>query len=382
MLKITAVRTIPLRAPLDYPFWSATHVGLDPKLGAHASRSVLLVEVETADGLVGLGQCVSAGRNLKALDVLIKEDLAGYLIGEDAFARERIWETAYRATFQHGRKGNTIAALSGLDIALWDLAGQALRAPIYQLLGAAHDALPAYGSAGFYAEGKGLKELRAEIEGLVDQGFRSVKMKIGCLSIEEDLERVRVVRETLPRGAGLMVDANRAYSPKTALRVAERLEELGVLFFEEPTNPDDLEGAEMVAAGSPVPIAGYETEYTRYGYRELITRRAVDVVQPNVCWCGGISEGKKIGVLAAAFHLGCVPHTFGSPLTLIANLQMAASLPNATAVEFDRTGNPLMRELIEEPPAIDAESRVHLPSGPGLGVKLNRAAVEKWRIDQ
>ena len=117
-------------------------------------------------------------------------------------------------------------------------------------------------------------------------------------------------------------------------------------------------------------------------YRELIVRRAVDIVQPNVTWCGGISEGKKIGTLAAAFHLGCVPHTFGSPLTLIANLHLGASLPNASAVEFDRTPNPLMRELLEEPPAIDAESRVHLPSGPGLGVKLNAKAVEKWRLDK
>jgi L-alanine-DL-glutamate epimerase-like enolase superfamily enzyme len=381
LLKITAVRTIPLRAPLDYPFWSATHVGLDPKLGAHASRSILLVEVETADGLVGLGQCVSAGKNLKALDVLIKEDLAGYLIGEDALARERIWETAYRATFQHGRKGNTIAALSGLDIALWDLAGQVAGQPIYKLLGAAHDSLPAYGSAGFYAEGKGLEELREEIEGLVELGFRSVKMKIGCLSLEDDLERIETVRNTLPKGYGLMVDANRSYSPKTALRMAERLADLDVLFFEEPTNPDDLEGAGYLCANSAVPIAGYETEYTRYGYRELITRRAVDVVQPNACWCGGISEAKKIGVLASAFHLTCAPHTFGSPLTLISNLHVGASLPNATVVEFDRTGNPLMRELLEETPTIDKESRVHLPQGPGLGVKLNQAAVEKWRID-
>lgn len=382
MLAITAIRVIPLSAPLDEPFWSATHVGLDPRLGIHRTRSILLVEIETTDGLVGLGQCVSSGRNLAALATLVRDELAELLIGQDALARERIWETVYRATFQHGRKGLAIAALSGLDIALWDLAGKAFNAPIYQLLGAAHDAVPAYGSAGFYAEGKGLRELQAEVERLVAEGFRAVKMKIGCLPIEEDLERVRLVRRTLPAGYGLMVDANRAYSPKTALRVAQLLEELDVRFFEEPTNPDDLEGAELVGAGSPVPIAGYETEYTRYGYRELITRRAVDIVQPNVCWCGGISEGHKIGVLAAAFHLECVPHTFGSPLTLIANLHLAASLPNATAVEFDKTGNPLMRELLEEPPAIDAESRVRLPSGPGLGVRLNPTAVERWRLDR
>ena len=382
MLKITAVRTIPIRAPLDRPFWSATHVGLDPKLGMHATRGMLLVEVETADGLVGLGSCQSSGKNLAALDRLVQDELAGYLIGEDAFARERIWETIYRGTFQHGRKGVAISALSGLDIALWDIAGQAAGQPIYKLLGAAHDSLPAYGSAGFYEEGKGLKELRAEIEGLVEQGFRSVKMKIGYLSLDDDFERIRLVRETLPKGYGLMVDANRAYTPKTAIRVARRLADLDVLFFEEPTNPDDLEGAAAVGAGSPVPIAGYETEYTRFGYRELILRRAVDIVQPNVTWCGGISEGKKIGMLAAAFHLGCVPHTFGSPLTLIANLHLGASLPNASAVEFDRTPNPLMRELLEEPPAIDAESRVHLPTGPGLGVKLSAKAVEKWRLDK
>ena len=382
MLKITAVRTIPIRATLDRPFWSATHVGLDPKLGMHATRGMLLVEVETADGLVGLGSCQSSGKNLAALDRLVKDELAGFLIGEDALARERIWETIYRATFQHGRKGVAISALSGLDIALWDIAGQVAGQPIYKLLGAAHDSLPAYGSAGFYEEGKGLKELRAEIEGLMEQGFRSVKMKIGYLSLEEDFERIRAVRETLPSGAGLMVDANRSYTPKTAIQVAKRLADLDVLFFEEPTNPDDLEGAALVGAGSPIPIAGYETEYTRYGYRELILRRAVDIVQPNVTWCGGISEGKKIGTLAAAFHLGCVPHTFGSPLTLIANLHLGASLPNASAVEFDRTPNPLMRELLEEPPAIDAESRVHLPTGPGLGVKLNAKAVEKGRLDK
>lgn len=382
MLKITAVRTIPIRAPLDRPFWSATHVGLDPKLGVHASRGLLLVEVETADGLVGLGSCQSSGRNLVALNHLVKDELAGYLLGQDAFDRERIWETIYRGTFQHGRKGSAIAALSGLDIALWDLAGQAAGLPIYRLLGAAQDSLPAYGSAGFYEEGKGLPELAAEVEGLVEQGFRAVKMKIGCLSVEDDFERIRTVRETLPEGYGLMVDANRSYAPKTAIRVAERLTDLDVLFFEEPTNPDDLEGAALVGAGSPIPIAGYETEYTRYGYRELIVRRAVDIVQPNVTWCGGISEGQKIGTLAATFHLACAPHTFGSPLTLIANLHLGVALPNATVVEFDRTPNPLMRELLEEPPSIDAESRVHLPAAPGLGVKLNQAALKKWRLDQ
>ncbi|MCC7104221.1 MAG: mandelate racemase/muconate lactonizing enzyme family protein [Chloroflexi bacterium] len=380
MLKITAVRTTPLRAALDAPFWSSGFVGMDPKFGMHVMRSVLLVEVETADGLVGLGQCVSSGKNLSALAAFIQDELATYLIGEDAFARERLWETMYRVVFPYGRKGLAITAMSGLDIALWDVVGKALDTPIYRLLGAAHEALPAYASVGFYAEGKGLRELEAEIKRVVGLGFRAVKMKIGSLPLEEDLERVATVQRALPPGAGLMADANRAYDPKTALRMAERLEEYDVLFFEEPTNPDDLEGAAMVGTGSPVPIAGYETEYTRYGFRELITRRAIDVAQPNVTWCGGITEGRKIGVLASSFHLTVVPHTFGSPLTLISNLHLAASLPNATAVEFDMTGNPLMRELLEEVPRIDAESRVALPQGPGLGVRLNREAVERWRI--
>lgn len=130
------------------------------------------------------------------------------------------------------------------------MVGNALNTSVYRLLGAAHEAVPAYGSAGFYAEGKGLPELQAEIERLVELGFRAVKMKVGSLSLEEDLERIALVRRTLPPGAGLMIDANRAYEPKTALRMAERAEAYDVLFFEEPTNPDDLEGAALVGSVS------------------------------------------------------------------------------------------------------------------------------------
>lgn len=379
-MKIRDVRTTHVQVARRESLWSATHQYVHRTLRARSHRSALIVEVETDDGLVGVGQASISPGPAGTTQAVIEQELRPYLIGEDPSFIEGLWARMYRGTLQHGRRGIVIAAMSGVDIALWDLQGKALGQPIYKLLGAYRDRVDAYASAGWYAEGKTVDDLSSEVRALMEQGYRAVKIKIGALPVNEDLGRIRAAREGVGPSRALMVDANRSYDPKTALRMARRLEEFDVAFFEEPVSPDDPDGSAFVAAGTTIPIAGYETEVTRFGYRELIQRRAVDVVQPDVIWAGGISEARKIAEMASAWGLPYIPHSFGSPLTLVANLHLVASLDNGQSVEVDCTDNPLMDGLLLDCPTIGLDGQIPLPSGPGLGVELNRAFIEDYRV--
>jgi L-alanine-DL-glutamate epimerase-like enolase superfamily enzyme len=240
----------------------------------------------------------------------------------------------------------------------------------------------AYASAGFYTQTKGKRELALEMASYVEEGYSAVKMKIGGLSLKEDLERIRAVREAIGPEVELMVDANCAYTPKQAMAMAERMEELNIAWFEEPVPTDDVEGSAQLAAFTSIPIAGNESEFTRFGFRDLIVRRAVDIVQPDAIWSGGISECRKIAAMASAFGLPCVPHSFSSAVALVANMHLIASIPNGYLVEMDRNPNPLREELIHGPVRIDAESCVRMPQGPGLGIELDEGVIRRYRVDR
>jgi L-alanine-DL-glutamate epimerase-like enolase superfamily enzyme len=273
-----------------------------------------------------------------------------------------------------------IAALSGLDIALWDILGQACGRPLYQVLGGARDRLRAYASGGFYTDKKGKKKLAAEMASYVEEGYRAVKMKIGGLPMRDDLERIREVRMAIGPEVELMVDANCAYTPKQAMAMAQRMEELEVAWFEEPTSADHPQGSAQVAAFTSIPIAGYESEFSRFGFRDLILAKAVDIVQPDCIWSGGVTECKKIAALASAFGLPCVPHCFSSAVALAANIHLIASIPNGYLLEMDRNPNPLREELIREPIRIDQEGEVSLPARPGLGIEIDQGVIDRYRI--
>jgi L-alanine-DL-glutamate epimerase-like enolase superfamily enzyme len=260
--------------------------------------------------------------------------------------------------------------------------GKACGKPLYQVLGGARDRMRAYASAGFYTKSKGRKELAAEMASYVEAGYKAVKMKIGGLSLREDLERIREVRSAIGDEMELMVDANCAYTPKQAMAMAQRMEELDIAWFEEPCSADDLEGNAQLASFTSIPIAGYESEFSRFGFRDLIVKRAVDIVQPDCIWSGGISEAKKIATIASAFGLPCVPHSFSSAVAMLANMHLIASIPNGYILEMDRNPNPLREELIAEPVRIDAESWVKMPQGPGLGMQLSEQVLRKYRVDR
>jgi L-alanine-DL-glutamate epimerase-like enolase superfamily enzyme len=388
-MKITDVRTITLTYQMDRAMADAIHY--------MPARPTLLVQVETDAGITGLGEAAAYGGSLESMQAVIG-DLRQTVLGEDPFTVERLWSKMATQAHQRGRRGMLMLGISGIDIAIWDIIGQATKTPLYRLLGGYRDTLDAYASAGFYAKNKDAKELAEEVGGYVERGFRTVKIKVGrnpdvmlnplhdmnardyaTTPFDEDIERVRAASKAAGK-AKLAIDANNAWTAPVALRFMRAISDIEIAWLEEPVPTEDLAGSAEVAHVLETPVAGYETETGLPGFRNLITHRAVDIVQPDVIWTGGITETRKVAALAQAFHLPVIPHVFSSAVSSIANMHLIASLPNAGLLEFDQNPNPLRSELFEEPITVDKNGQVRLPDAPGLGVRLNQKTIDTYRI--
>ncbi len=390
-MKITDVRTIALSYGYENPIMSAG--------GMVKSRDLLLVLIETDTGLTGIGEASTAGGPIISTKVVLERELRPLLLGADPFFIEKIWQEAFMRTRSHGRRGLVMHALSGVDIALWDLIGKATQTPVYKLLGAYRNTIQAYASGGFYQRGKGVQELVTEMENYVGQGYTAFKMKIGrnlytlsnqrenlpdykdtVVTPEEDITRIEAVRKVIGNDALLMVDANCAWSPAMAITMGKEIARFRPYWLEEPVLTDDVQGSAEVARALGIPIAGYETETGLYGFRDLIINQAVDIVQPSVTRAGGISECRKIAALAAAHHIPCFPHAFSSAVTLMATLHFAASLPHEVLIEYDQNPNPLREELLLDPLPIN-RGWFSLPDRPGLGIELNEKTIARYQVD-
>ena len=390
-MRITEVTTIKLH--YDMPVAMADAIHYMP------ARPTLLVQVHTDEGFIGLGEAATYGGFLESTEAIVLNELRQTILGQDPFKVEKLWQMMATRAHQRGRRGMLMMAMSGIDIALWDIIGQATRTPLYRLLGGYRDTLDAYASAGFYIRDKDITGLADEFAGYIERGFRYVKMKVGrnpdvmlnplhdmqaaeyaTATLEEDIERVKVVREAIGPKIRLALDANNAWTPSIALQFMRQVERFNIHWFEEPVATDDIEGSAMLAHQLDTPVAGYETETGLPGFRELITRRAVDIVQPDVIWTGGITECRKIAALAQAYGLPVVPHVFSSAVSSIANMHFIAAIPNGGLLEFDQNVNPLRSELLETPIEITPEGKVHLPEGPGLGVKLNQETIKRYQV--
>ncbi|MFL5760713.1 MAG: mandelate racemase/muconate lactonizing enzyme family protein [Thermomicrobiales bacterium] len=392
-MKITDVTTIKLSYDLPVPMADAIHF--------MPSRPTLLVQVHTDAGIVGLGESAAYGGYLESTEAIVLGELRQTILDEDPFRVEKLWARMATRAHQRGRRGMMMMAISGVDIALWDIIGQATKTPLYRLLGAYRHTLDAYASAGFYARDKDVHTLEEEVRGYAERGFKTIKIKVGrnpdvmlnplhdmqahdyaTVSLDEDIERVRAARAAIGPGVRLAVDANNAWTPSVALKFMREVESLKIHWLEEPVSTDDIEGSAAVASQLDTPVAGYETETGLSGFRELITRRAVDIVQPDVIWTGGITETRKVAALAQAFGLPLIPHVFSSAVSTIANMHLIASIPNGGLLEFDQNPNPLRSELFEEPIEVSTNGAVALPERPGLGVTLNQATIQRYRIEQ
>lgn len=389
MSRISAITTHQVSFDLDTPMADSLHY--------IPGRAALLVEVHTEDGRTGLGESAIYGGPGVSTETVIHDELAPRLLGEDPSQIEALWQRMLARSHQHGDGGILPAAVSGIDIALWDLLGQAAGMPLATLLGGYRKGIRAYASAGFYASGKDAKGLADEARSYAAAGFKHVKVKVGrtvdtvmnplvhmeqpefaTVTLREDLARVRAVREAVGEDVHIAVDANNAWDPATALRAGREFEELGIHWFEEPVATEDRQGSAALAAALDVPVAGYETQTGLAGFRDLIQQRAVDIVQPDVIWSGGITACRRIAALAAANNLPCVPHVFSTAVSLAANLHFIAALPNSYLLELDRNPNALRTELLDQPLEPDADAIVTVPTGPGLGVRLDRETVRRY----
>ncbi|MBK5330644.1 MAG: mandelate racemase/muconate lactonizing enzyme family protein [Ilumatobacteraceae bacterium] len=359
-----------------------------PKEGQHVSDfgrissfDTALVRVEVAGGLVGWGEskaAVGSAGTCAALVSCINEELGPQLVGQDARRITRLWEEMYNGSRAHyslsrgrtfpalGRRGLNVAAISGVDMALWDLLGKSLGAPVVDLWGGACRAeMPLYASGG-WADTAGIG---AELNGYVGRGFSAVKMRVGVMDgdVDTSIARVAAARSALGPGIGLMVDAHGTFSASEAKRFAAGVEQFGVRWFEEPVSADDRRGAATVRSSTSIAIAAGESEFTRFDFRDLIEMEAVDVLQPDLAICGGPTEGRRIAALAEAYQLELAPHCWGSALSFSAGMSLAFASPAATVIEYSLGANPFLHELPEE--TIDvADGRVVAPTRPGLGV--------------
>ncbi len=385
-MKIIEIKAIPLR-------WESPRMG-DALIDVKA-RQALLVRVVTDKGLEGIGEAFLYGCSLRAGKALLEDHLAPALIGEDPTRIEWIWQKLFWRTVAHGRRGLIMGLMSGVDIALWDILGKAAGMPVYKLLGGYADRVPSYASCGFYAPGKGLDGLRREVERNLQKGYRHVKIKAGrtpkmpghplrCMpcteygvSVEEDLERMAAARALVKEGR-LLVDLNAAWSSGTIVHYGRDLARCGVDWLEEPTLFEDLEGcARLRRQLRGILVMGFETEQGVMNYGRLLEQGAVDILQPDIGWSGGITECRKIAALGAAQNKPVSMHSFGSAVHFAASLHLAASLPNTEIIESETNENGLRSELLARPLEADGEMSFFVPEGPGLGITLSEAALER-----
>lgn len=368
-VKITDVTTTLLSVPGFRPIQDAT---MPPPRATTANRGALFVHVHTDAGVEGLG----FGSAVPAIRSVIEANLKDLLIGEDPFEIEKHWEAMFWRVRGYGRKGIAFCAISSLDIALWDLKAKALGLPLYRLLGPYRESVPVYGSGGWtnFSE----KELIEEQTSYVERGMRSIKMKVGKdfgKSEREDLRRLAAVRKAVGDDVEILIDANNGYYAKQAIAMAREFEQYRVGWFEEPVLADDIDGLAAVARATPIPIATGEHEYTKFGFKDLISRGGADVVQPDLGRVGGITEWLKVAHLAHAFNLPVAPHAYA----LVA-LQVACATPNLRIVEYLGTEEQGYRAFFTDFPEPKDGMWAPYPDRPGLGVELNPETVRKYAV--
>ena len=362
----------------------------------YARRTAHLVEVSTDEGITGWGECFGPGPIAVANKGIVEGVIAPMILGLDPMDRDMIWHKVYNLMRDHGQKGMPMQALSGVDIALWDIAGKIMQQPIYNLLGGAHrSSVPAYGY-GMMLKRESVADHIARFEdeaaAILDMGFKATKMKTG-LGPEADVKLCAAVARGVEGKGRFMVDANHCYTTSDAFYVGRALDEMGAYWFEEPVAPEDHNGYRELRAGLKTNISGGEAEFGRWGWRAILENRGLDIAQPEVCALGGISEYTRVLALCHAHFTPVINHVWGSAIAVATNLHLLAAMPPMPGglnpwepmLEFDTTHNSFRDELLTE--ALDIQGQVaandgyvRIPQGPGLGVEPDRAFIKRFAL--
>ena len=388
-MKITSIKSHVLRYELE------DELGYSQQYYKH--RTAHLVEIETDEGITGWGECFGPGNIALANKFIVEKVIQPLIKGENPTNKEYIWHKVYNSLRDSGQKGMPIQALSGIDIALWDILSKKANLPLYQLLGGkCNNQIPVYGY-GMMLQKKPVEQLielfQKEAKEIKEKNFKAMKMKIG-IGPKDDLKLVKAVREAIGDDYKLMVDANHAYNLSDALYVGKGLDEMNVYWFEEPVAPEDYEGYKEVKKKLNTNIAGGEAEFTKYGWNQLIKNRCVDIAQPEVCGLGGITEYLKVSALAQSNFIPIINHVWGSALSIAVNLHLLTSMPDMPGglfpskpmLEFDTTSkNKFITELAEEKFSILDQVKNNNGfakplEGIGIGINPSKDFIKKYEV--
>lgn len=357
-MKITNVYTEKYRWPKAKPIANGKHT--------YTHNDLNLLVIETDEGITGYG-CSWA--------IEFAESMGKAILGQDPLNNEKLWQMTYVPKFI-GRRGTSCKTVSAIDIALWDIKAKAANMPLYRLLGGAREKIPCYVAGGYYAQGKGIRELQAEMEEYLSWGVHAVKMKVGGVSMEEDRARVKAVREVIGPETTLMLDANCAYKFFEAIRFARMVEEFDPYWLEEPVDADDYDGYKKVAAKSGIPLAAGENEVTRFGFRDLISTGAVSILNPDAASLGGVTEYMKVAAYADANGIIMSPH--GQQQL---HIHLDCAVPNVNFAEFyPPQYDAKVYEAFQNPVTFNANGTVSPSQAPGAGLDINRDVLASYRI--
>jgi L-rhamnonate dehydratase len=373
-MKITNVEAIYLKIP-----------DLDANI-CDGTQDTLLIRIDTDEGITGYGEVDSSPLVAKAVveapaSHSIAIGLRELLIGENPFEVERLWEKMFQGTIYFGRFGPALHAISGVDIALWDIIGKSMNRTVSECLGGVfRRKIKAYASS---LMPDTAKEAGLLAEELAKQGYKAMKFGWGPIgkSKKFDEELVKTIRSAIGEDIELMIDAGLAWDLKGALQMVGIFEKYGVFWLEEPLDPADLEGYRKLSGHSRLYIAGGEQESGRLNFQRLLDEGDLDIIQPDLARCGGLTEAKKIAFMAYDRKKRVVPHAFKTGILVAASTHFVASIPNGFMIEHTVSNSPLARDLVESP-LVFQDGYIYLPeSCDGLGVTINKKILERYRVN-
>lgn len=353
----------------------------------------LFVRMFTDEGVVGTGECIHGGPGIAH----IVKSLSRMVIGEDPLDVDRLFEKMRHSQIFNGAlAGNMVTAFTGIEIALWDVAGKALGVPVYRLLGGKfRDRIRIYCDCHGGEEGTPESDGRKAKE-VVEMGFNAIKFDIDDANNPHKLdaynwsttpgehsimvERVAAIREAIGPEIDLAIDMHGRYDTHSACRVARALEPYNLMWLEEPVPPENVDAMKTVKESSGTPICAGENIYLRWGFRDLLEKQAVDIIMPDLPKCGGLSEGRKIANMAEAYYIPLAPHNVCGPLGTIASCHTCASIPNFLVLEWHWLGRAHWNELalVDEP--LIQDGYIKVPDKPGLGIELNEEVAREYAV--
>ena len=374
MITISKIETYVLKDTLEKSFFFSQW--------EYSERCICIVKITCSDGTYGWGEGYGPANILESGIEFLKAQV----LGENPLHNEVIWNKMYRKTLDFARRGVLVASMSAIDIAIWDIKGKLLNQSVGSLLGGVQRKyVVPYATGMYFTEKDNLtKDFEVEAKLYLEKGFKAIKMKVG-LGIAKDVNNVKHLRSIIGYDIKLMIDSNHAYTYTEALELSKKLEKYEISWFEEPVSPEFYEQYAELRQKTTIPIAGGECEYLRLGFHQLLKNKSFDIIQPDICACGGLTEAKRIASLASTYGVDIVPHTWGSSIGIHVALHFISNLESLPGrmfspdflLEFDQTENEL-REQLTFPKLEMKNGKIQVPSSPGLGLEVNEDELHKF----